>query len=154
MTATLTTSPVATSSTSSTSSTTSGSPTRSARTRPVLRTGLVAGAAAAVATGAYAAIVHAAGVSFEVGGEAIPAVGFAQVTFVLSLVGIAIAAICARRAKHPARTFLRTTIALTMLSFVPDVLADASTSTRVALALSHVVAAAIVIPALSSRLAD
>ena len=50
--------------------------------------------------------------------------------------------------------FLITTMALTMLSFVPDVTADAHTATKVALALSHVVAAAIVIPALASRLTD
>jgi hypothetical protein len=59
-----------------------------------------------------------------------------------------------RRANQPRRTFVRTTIALTLVSIVPDVLADAHTSTRLTLALTHVVAAAIVIPALASRLHD
>jgi hypothetical protein len=43
---------------------------------------------------------------------------------------------------------------LTALTFVPDVLADASASTRIALVVSHVLAAAIIIPALASRLHD
>jgi hypothetical protein len=118
------------------------------------RTGLVAGATAAVATTAYAASVHAAGVSFVISGKAIPAPGFGEVTFVAALIGTAIAAILARRAARPLRTFLVTTLALTLVSFVPDVTADAHLATKVALVLSHVLAAAIVIPALASRLSD
>src|SRR2546425_596213 len=53
-----------------------------------------------------------------------------------------------------AAPLLATLVALTTLSFVPDVLADAHVSTRLTLALTHVVAAAIVIPALASRLGD
>jgi hypothetical protein len=122
--------------------------------RQIWKTGLLAGAGAAIATSAYAAVVHAAGVSFEIKGEAIPVLGFAQLTFVGAIVGTVLAVVINRKAQHPARTFVRTTVALTVLSFVPDVLADASTSTRIALVLSHVVAAAIVIPALASRLHD
>jgi hypothetical protein len=109
---------------------------------------------ASVAVLAFAATADAAGVSLEVGGEAIPLVGFAQMTFLCSLIGTVLAVVFARRARNPQRLFVRTTVALTIVSFVPDVLADASTATRVALALSHVVAAAIVIPALARRLAD
>jgi hypothetical protein len=122
--------------------------------RRLWKTGVVAGLAASVATLAFAAVVDAAGVSLEVGGEAIPLIGFAQVTFVASLIGTALADAFARWARHAHRMFLRTTIALTVISFVPDVLADAQTGTKLALALSHVVAAAIVIPALASRLSD
>src|SRR5262245_55706528 len=122
--------------------------------RRLWKTGVVAGLAASVATLAFAAVVDAAGVSLEVGGEAIPLIGFAQVTFVATLIGTVLAVSFARWARHAHRTFLRTTIALTAISFVPDVLADAQTSTKFALALSHVVAAVIVIPALASRLAD
>jgi hypothetical protein len=136
-----------------TSPTTTGTTTRTSH--PTLwKTGLVAGAAASVATSAYAAIVHGLGVSLNVGGEAIPVAGFAQVTFVASLLGLALAAIFARKAGAPAQTFVRTTVALTALSFVPDVFADAPNGTRLALAVSHVIAAAIVIPALASRLSD
>jgi hypothetical protein len=122
--------------------------------RKIWRTGAVAGAGAAAATSAFAALADAAGVSLKVGGQAIPVLGFAQVTFVAAMIGAALAVVLSRRAQDPMRTFVRTTLALTVISFVPDVLADAQTTTRVALALSHVVAAAIVIPALASRLTD
>ena len=55
-------------------------------------------------------------------------------------------------ARRPLTTFVRTTIVLTVLSLVPDVLADASVTTKVLLMLTHVVAAAIVIPAVARRL--
>jgi hypothetical protein len=123
------------------------------RTR-IGRTGLVAGAGAAVATTTYAAAVHAAGVSFAVSGKAIPAAGFGEVTFVAALIGTLVAAVLSRRAARPRRTFLVTALALTLVSFLPDVTADAHVATKVALVLSHVLAAAIVIPALASRLSD
>ena len=123
-------------------------------TKPVWRTGVAAGAAASVATFSTAAVAQAADVSLKVSGEAIPLVGFAQLTFVASLVGTILAVVLSRRANRPQHTFVVTTIALTALSIVPDVLADAHTSTRFTLALTHVVAAAIVIPALASRLSD
>src|SRR5690242_1335440 len=92
----------------------------------VLRPGVKAAAIAAVATTAFAAVTHAAGVSYEIRGEAIPILGFGQVTFMLSLVGIAIAAGLRRRGRHPQSTFIRTTVALTVLSFVPDITAQAA----------------------------
>jgi Family of unknown function (DUF6069) len=127
--------------------------TQSTRSRSLWRTGTVAGVAAAAAATAFAAVADAAGVALEVGGESIPLVAFAQLTLVAAIVGTLIAAVLRRRATNPQRTFVLTTVALTVLSFVPDVTADAVTSTRLVLALSHVVAAAIVIPALASRLA-
>ena len=63
-------------------------------------------------------------------------------------------AVRCRAARHPRRTFVRTTVALTLLSLLPDVLADAGASTRPTLALTHIVAAAIVIPRLARRLSD
>ena len=122
--------------------------------RKIWRTGVVAGLSAAVATTAFAAVAEGAGVSFKIAGEAIPLPGFAQLTFVFSMIGAAIAVVLSRRAVHARRTFIRTTVALTALSFVPDALADASASTKIALVLSHIVAAAIVIPVLASRLDD
>jgi hypothetical protein len=124
------------------------------RNRHLVRTGIVAGLVASAATATTAAIAHAAGVSLDVGGEAIPVLGFAQLTFVMTLVGVAIAALLSRKAQLPARTFVRTTVALTLVSFVPDVFADAVVSTRLVLMLTHAIAAAIVIPALSARLSD
>jgi hypothetical protein len=135
--------------TAPTATTTAGPTT----TRPhLVRAGVVAGLVAGTATSAFAAVVDAAGVSLKVGGEAIPVLGFAQVTFVATMIGTLLAVVLNRRASNPRRTFVRTTVALTALSFVPDVLADAPNGTRLALAVSHVVAAAIVIPALASRL--
>src|SRR5690348_5870282 len=89
------------------------------------RTGLVAGATAAVATTAYAAAVHSAGASFAISGKSIPTLGFGEVTVVAALIGTAIAALLARRAARPLRTFLVTTLALTLVSFGPDLTADA-----------------------------
>lgn len=121
----------------------------SSNTRPVWKTGVKVAAVAAVATTVYAAVAHAAGVSFEIKGEAIPILGFAQSTFVLSLLGIGIA-----KLSRTSRRFVQVTVGLTALSLVPDALVDATTGTRFALMVSHLIAAAIVIPALASRLND
>jgi Family of unknown function (DUF6069) len=120
----------------------------------IARTGLVAGAGAAVATIGFAGLVRAADVPLTVSGSPIPPVGFGPVTFVAALVGTLIAVVLSRRASRPQHTFLVTTLAMTLASFIPDLTADAHTATKVALMLSHVLAAAIVIPALASRLSD
>ena len=119
---------------------------------PVWRVGALAGAAAAVATVVFALIAKAIDVPLEIDHEEIPVLGFAMVTLLWTAVGTVLAAVMARRAKSPARTFVVTTIVLTILSFVPVVNADATTATQVTLALAHVLAAAIVIPALALRL--
>ncbi len=118
------------------------------------RTGIGAGVVAAGATTAFAAIVHAAGVPFTIGDKAIPLGGFAQLTLACAIVGTVLAVALARRARRPRHTFLVTTVALTLASFVPDVVADAHTATKVALVCTHVVAALIVVPALASKLSD
>jgi peptidoglycan/LPS O-acetylase OafA/YrhL len=127
-------------------------PTRTAKS--LWTTGVAAGAGASVATTATAAIARAAGVSLTVGGQSIPLIGFAQITFAASIIGTLLAVVLARRATRPRRTFVVTTVALTLASIVPDVLADATPATRFTLALTHAVAAAIVIPALAARVAD
>ncbi|MET3962678.1 hypothetical protein ABIE44_002612 [Marmoricola sp. OAE513] len=111
-----------------------------------------AGLVAAVATTTVAAVADAAGVSLDIAGEPIPVLAFAQMTFLFSLVGLAIAAGLRRWAGDARTVWLRTTIALTALSFVPDLLADAATATKLTLMLTHVVAAAIVIPVVARRL--
>lgn len=123
-------------------------------TRALWKTGAVTGLGAACATSAFAGLAAAADVSLKVGGKAIPPLGFAPVTFAAAIIGTILAMVISRRARRPRRTFLITTLAFTCVSFVPDVLADAQTATKVALALTHVVAAAIVIPALTSHLSD
>ncbi len=123
-------------------------------TRKLWKTGAVAGVSAAVATTALAAGAQAADVSLKVGGESIPVIGFAQMTLVGAIVGTILAVVLSHRARRPRDTFLVTTVVLTALSFIPDVTAEAASATKILLALTHVVAAAIVIPALASRLSD
>jgi uncharacterized protein DUF6069 len=115
-------------------------------------TGIAAAAAASAATMLVAAAGHAAGVSLDIGGAPIPASGFGVLTAVFSLVGLVLAAVLSRTARHPRRAFVRTTVVLTVLSLVPDVIADAAPGTKALLMLTHLVAAAIVIPAIARRL--
>ena len=134
-------------------STTSAS--RSAKTPSLWRTGLVAGVAAAAATCAVAGIAHAAGVSLETApGEAIPVYAFGQLTLFFTIVGVVIARTLGRRASQPRSTFARTTLVLTALSLAPDVIISAGAATKCTLMLTHLVAAAIVIPALCNRLPE
>ena len=130
--------------------------TAATTTRPSVGSLLLAGAgatvAAAVATAVVAAAGQAIGISTEISGAPIPTSGFATLTVIFSVIGLVIASALRRFARTPRTTWLRTTVALTVLSFVPDVLADADTSTKVLLMLTHVVAAAIVIPAVGRRL--
>jgi hypothetical protein len=122
--------------------------------RHLWRTGAAAGVAASVATFTFASLARATDVPLSVAGESIPLIGFAQLTFVTAIIGTVLAVVISHRARRPQRTFLTTTVALTLVSFVPDAIADATTATKVALALSHVVAAVIVIPVLASHLTD
>jgi hypothetical protein len=114
--------------------------------------GLAATAVASIATSTVAAAGSAAGISLDVSGAPIPVPGFAVLTAVFSLVGLALAAVLARRARQPRSTFVRTTVVLTTLSLVPDLVADAATATKLLLMLTHLVAAAIVVPAIARRL--
>jgi uncharacterized membrane protein YoaK (UPF0700 family) len=77
----------------------------------------------------------------------------AQLTLVLSLVGVAIAAVMARRAHRPRSTFTRTAIALTALSFVADLTFGFVGRAAAALITLHTVAAASVVPTVAGRLA-
>jgi hypothetical protein len=129
-------------------------PTNTSETRkPLWAAGggyAVAGAAAAVVV---AAVARAAGVSLEIAGEEVLLGGFAVLAFGFSMAGVVLAAGLRRWAKHPQRTFVRTTIALVVLSFGPDLLtADIDVATRITLMLTHLAAAAVVIPGVARRL--
>ena len=120
----------------------------------VWRHGVAATATAALVVTALAAGAHAAGVSFEDRtGAGIPLLGFTQLTVVFSLVGVALAAVLARRARTPRRTFVRTALALLALSFVPDLAVGFDAGSAATLMALHTVAAAIVVPTLAARLA-
>ncbi|MEU8356258.1 DUF6069 family protein [Nonomuraea sp. NPDC048882] len=90
--------------------------------------------------------------SLVVGGAPIPVPGFAVLTVIFSAVGLVLALVLARSVGRPRTIFVRTTMVLTVLSLVPDVLVDAAPGTRVLLMMTHVVAAAIVVPAIARRL--
>ena len=133
---------------------TTTSSTTTSSNRPVWRQGLAAGAVASVATTAVVVAARALDVPVDIAGEAIPVLGFAQMTLLCTGIGILLARVIGRRANRPQALFVKVTVALTALSFLPDVTADAGTATKVTLILTHLVAAAIVIPALARRLAE
>lgn len=133
--------------------------TRSLTTRPVWLVGVLATLAGAVVTEVFALGARAVGVPMDVAspGQAeaaeIPVGGFAGGVLFWSIAGIVLAMALARWAKLPARTFVVVTVVLTALSLVgPAVAPHTATSTQIVLALSHVVAAAVIIPALALRL--
>jgi hypothetical protein len=114
--------------------------------------GLIAAVIAGATTAAVAAVGEFAGISLIVGGMPIPVFGFAVLTVVFSVAGLVLALALARAVRRPRTVFVRTTVVFTVLSLVPDVLVDAPAATRVLLMLAHVVAAAIVVPAIARRL--
>jgi hypothetical protein len=119
------------------------------------KAGLAAGAVAAVATTTVAAVAKAQDVEvLTKHGDAIPLAGFAQMTIVFTVVGILLARSLRRRAARPRRTLRTTTIALTALSFVPDLLLSTDGASKLTLMATHVVAAAIVIPVLVARMPE
>jgi hypothetical protein len=137
-----------TTTTAATAATTAAAP----KIGPVVKAGLAATVVASAATVAVAAVGHAAGISLDMAGEPIPVLGFATLTAFFSVIGVVLAVVLARKARSPHRTFVRTTVVLTALSLVPDAIADAHVATIALLMTTHLVAAAIVIPAIARRL--
>jgi hypothetical protein len=133
---------------------TSSASTPTALLRPVWKHGVAAAVVASVATTVLAAVASTAGVSFaDSTGVSIPIAAFAQLTLVFSLVGVGLAAVMARKARRPRPTFVRTALALTALSFVPDLTFGFDARSAATLITLHTVAAAIVVPSLAGRLA-
>jgi uncharacterized membrane protein YoaK (UPF0700 family) len=126
-----------------------------AERQPVWKHGVAAAVVASVATTVLAAVASAAGVSFaDSTGASIPIAGFAQLTLIFSLLGVGIAAVMARKARRPRPTFVRTAVALTALSFVPDLTFGFDAVSAATLISLHTVAAAIVVPTLARRLSN
>ena len=115
---------------------------------PVRRAALTSGAIAAVATTAVAALASAAGVPFEIDGEAIPLAGFAQMTLIGAVVGGLLTAALNRSSTEPRRRLILATVVLTVLSCVPSVALPPDTASKAILVATHVIAALIVVPAL------
>ena len=134
--------------------TTASAPIRAVERKPLWKHGVASAVAASVATTVLAAVASAAGISFaDSTGVSIPIAGFAQLTLIFSLVGVGIAAVLARKARRPRATFVRTAVALTALSFVPDLTFGFDAGSAATLITLHTVAAAIVVPTLAGRLA-
>ena len=125
---------------------------RTTPARAMWAAGTLSGAVAAVATTVIAAVARASDVPLAIDGEQIPLLGFGQLTLVGAVIGTVLAVSFAKWARHPQRTFVVTTVVLTVLSLVPDVVADATTGSKLVLMLTHVVAAVIVVPTLAKRL--
>jgi Family of unknown function (DUF6069) len=127
--------------------------------RPVWLVSTLAGLAAAVATEAYGLAARAAGVPMEAGNvgasvaEPVTVGMFAMGTLICTFWGTVLAVLLARFARRPARAYLRVSVALTVVSLAFPLSAGATaTSTRLMLAVAHLVAAAIVIPTVTRRL--
>ncbi|KDN79413.1 hypothetical protein DF19_28840 [Streptomyces olindensis] len=127
--------------------------------RPVWLVGVLATLAGAVVTEVFALAARAAGVPMEAASPGatqaaeIPVGGFFGGVVYWSVAGVVLAVALARWARRPARTFTVTTVALTALSLAgPAVAPHTATSTQVVLAVSHAVAAAVIIPVLARRL--
>jgi Family of unknown function (DUF6069) len=132
----------------------SRAPTRAAEPQPVWDHGVASAVAASVSTTVLAAVASAAGISFaDRTGASIPIAGFAELTLLFSLLGVAMAAIMARRVRRPRIIFVRTAIALTLLSFVPDLTFGFDAGSAATLITLHTIAASIVVPTLAARLA-
>jgi len=117
-------------------------------TRLLVRTGALAGAIAAVCTTVVAAIASAADVSLEVSDEPIPIPAFALWTFIGAAVGVVLARLLRER-----RRFVVVTTVAVGLSLIPAIAAPDDTATKAVLVGTHLLAAAIIIPTLSQRLA-
>lgn len=115
---------------------------------PTWKSGLGTGVLAAAVTTVVAVALRAAGVPLEIAGEEIPILAFAQMVLLCTVVGIVIA----RRTQ--ASTFVKAAVVLTALSVIPDLAADTGTASKVGLIVTHVVAAAVVIPRLARPQAD
>ena len=129
-------------------STLTAPPSVTRRTFSLARTTIVAGIAAAGIVTVAAALLHAVGVSFEIDGEMIPLLGFAQLTFVGAVIGGVLLAVLNRRSVAPGRRFAQIAVTLTALSCVPSVAMPDDVATKVALVALHVLAAAIIVPVL------
>ncbi|QMV12174.1 hypothetical protein GJU35_05620 [Streptomyces lincolnensis] len=133
---------------------------RSLAGRPVWLVGIAAMLAGAVVTEVFALVARAAGVPMSAASPGateaadIPVGGFAGGVLFWSLAGIVLAMALARWAKRPARTFTVATVVLTVLSLAgPAAAPHTAVSTQIVLAVSHLVAAAVIIPVLARRLA-
>jgi hypothetical protein len=105
--------------------------------------GLATVVIAAVVTALVALALQAVGVGLEIDGESIPVLAFAQMVALGGVIGIVLA-------RHLGRTaYLRTTVVLTALSCIPSLALGDTVGDKLGLVLTHLVAAAIIVPRLA-----
>ena len=128
--------------------------------RPVWQVSYLSGAAASVVVEAWGLAARAAGVPMRAAGlgahHATPVtVGmFAMGTMVVIFWFTFAVILIARYAKNPGRAYLRAALPLLALSLaVPLTAADTPASTKLTLAAAHLIAGAVIIPAVAWRLA-
>jgi len=126
-----------------------GAPATTRSASSLRRTTVASGAIAAAATTAAAAALDGLGVSFEIDGEVIPLLGFAQMTFLGAVLGGVLLAGLDRWSSSARRRFVQATVALTALSCIPSVAMPDDAGSAVTLVALHVLAAALIVPALA-----
>ncbi|MFI6581075.1 DUF6069 family protein [Embleya sp. NPDC050493] len=129
--------------------------------RAVWMVSVAAGVAAAIGTEVYGLLARGLGVPMRAGNigaetaDPITVGMFAMGTAVSLSIGTVLAVLVARFAARPARTYLVATVVLTALSMAGPLLAgDTPASTKAMLCGAHLVAAAIVVPVVTRRLAS
>ncbi|GAA1477129.1 hypothetical protein GCM10009623_15750 [Nocardioides aestuarii] len=121
----------------------------------LLGRGLLATLVASIATTVGAALAQSLGVDFWLPGapEPIPVAGFGVMTGIWCVVGLVVASLVRRFATRPDRRWVQVAVALTVVSLVPPVMTGAGAATVATLMALHLVAAAVVIPAVARALA-
>ncbi len=127
--------------------------------RPLWQVGLVAALIAAAASVAVYAVARAAGVPMElteVFEDELAHMPVRNMVFAALLeggaAGTALAAVCRRWSRRPRSWFVTLTSIGLIASFALPVFSDASTATKVVLAISHLVVALIIVPPLTLAL--
>ena len=127
--------------------------------RPVWQVCYLAALAAGVVVELWGLAARAAGVPMRAAGlgsqhaTTITVGMFAMGTLVVTFWFTFAVVLIARFAKDPARLYLRTALPLLALSLAPPLTAaDTATSTKLVLAAAHLIAAAIIVPAVAARL--
>ncbi|MFC0548744.1 DUF6069 family protein [Kutzneria chonburiensis] len=129
------------------------------RTLPVWAVSVLALLVAAVVTELYGLLLPLVGIPMLVGNilEGVPSpitVGmFAMGCAFAGFWGTILAVLIARFARRPARTYVVTTSILVAVSLLSPLTGVGPLSTRIALCVAHLIAAAIVIPVVARRLA-
>jgi len=115
---------------------------------PTWRFGVGTGVVAAAATSAVVVVLRAVGVHLDVEGEPIPLGAFAQMVLIGTVIGI----VMARRMRRS--SFVWATVVLTAASCIPSLAWGTGVGSKLALVVTHVIAAAIVVPAFARQLSE